>query len=174
VGRIVAVTKPAGRGVGQHHIDGPPVPQPPPGSESEAVGPPALLTRCVLVGPGPVADAAPEAGEAQPGGVDDAAVGIDRPVRPRRPGNEARPYDEAVGRRLVAGDVGIVVAGHKDEGGSGGLGQPAEALERDVAAADDQVGSEAPDLWAPQPLVHLVGDGQHAHAPTLQLRRRDR
>ena len=85
---------PARRRVREQHVDAAPGAsrRPPPRRGAQPQRRAAACCRCgVLVRPVAIAQAPAEPADPQPGHVDDPAVGVDRPVRPRRPGGQPGP-----------------------------------------------------------------------------------
>ena len=175
VHRVRPVAHAARRGMGQQHVQpvwlpaarpaaklaqGHPV-QPDPGGEPP--GPAGLLPVGVLVWPGAVAAAAAQAGDPEAGHVHHPAVRADRPVRPRRPGREPGAQGQAGPADAVPGQVRIVIAGHEDQRHVESVHQIAQVLERQVAAAQDEVGAAHRADVGPQAFLDHVGDGQDAH-----------
>ena len=157
VHRVGPVTHAARRGVGQQHVQ--PVCRGAAGPGGQPPGPPGLLPVGVLVRAGAVAAAAAQAGDPQAGHVHHPAVRADRAVGPRRPGRQPRAQHQTAPADAVAGQVRVMVAGHEYERHIERVHQVTQVLERQVAAAQDEVGAAGRADVGPQAFLDHVGDG---------------
>lgn len=130
-----------------------------------------LLALCPLIGATVVPDGTPEAGNAQSGGRDDPAIGVDRAdgTWPRARQAGPHPPGPAGG---IPGQVGVVVTGNEHARRIQHVGEVFEIVERQIARAEDQVDAQRPDLRIPQAFDRFVGDGKdrdHARNATVPL-----
>ena len=174
--RIGPVAHAAGRGVGQEHVQ--PVRSSltrsraavQAGFKGQPPGPPGLLPVAVLVRAGAVAAGAAQAGDPQASHVHHPAVRADRPVRPRRPGREPRAQRQAGPADPVPGQVRVVVARHEDQRHVERVHQVAQVLERQIAAAQDDIGAAHRAEVGIQAFLDHVGDGQDAYHSAIVRR----
>src|SRR5215470_7565674 len=169
MGRVLGVARALRWCVGEQHVDATPVAHPaPPGPARQGTGPARLLPLGVLVRAFAVAAAAAEPAEAQPGHVNHPPLRADRALGPRWPGRQPGPQRQAGPGDAVAGDVGVVVAGHEHQRYVERVHQVTQVVEGKVAAGDDEPClAHGPDVRAER-VVDLVGYGEnHDHTPMV-------
>jgi hypothetical protein len=153
--RVLPVTHAEWSGMGEQDVDAAPVAHPAaPGAYAKSERAPAHLALRVLVGTLLVPDAAAEAGDAEAGRVDDPAVDVVAAARTR----DRRLDDNRPIRVGPVAEVGVVVAGHVEQWDAGARHEILEVVERQVAAAEDQVRPQVLQRVAVKGLALLVGD----------------
>src|SRR5215469_8778239 len=167
--RVLGVARALRWCVGEQHVDATPVAHPaPPGPAGQATGPARLLPLGVLVRAFAVAAGAAEPADAQPGHVNHPLLRADRALGPRWPGRQPGPQRQPGPRDVVAGDVGVVVAGHEHQWHVERVHQVTQVVKGEVAARDDEPClAHGPDVRAER-LIDLVGYREdHDHIPMV-------